>query len=331
MKKSNNISSIRSGLENHLANQKSRSQFENKLEAGLIISEIDNIDVNRACNEVNQKIGKRERNIQLFTRLTRFAAILTIPLLMLTIWSLFLLKEPAFNAKTELTWYELQTPAGMRSQVILPDGTRMWLNAESKLRYSIPFVRNNRSVELSGEAYLEVVKNESSPFRVVSGKTVVEVLGTKFNIKSYSSEKEVSVALREGSVKFTYIKSDNRAQNVQLKSGENLILDKDNETIQVNNSDLEKIIAWHTNTLILDDTPMEEVASLLERWYGVDVSLVGEELKKYQFTTTFENESLFQVLVLLELSSPIDIKYIPGKIERKSGNAERSNVIISKK
>jgi ferric-dicitrate binding protein FerR (iron transport regulator) len=81
----------------------------------------------------------------------------------------------------------------------------------------------------------------------------------------------------------------------------------------------------------LDNTPIEEVANLLERWYGVDVTLVGEELKKYRFTTTFENESLFQVLELMELSSPIDIKYFPGKIDRNSGNAERSRVTISKK
>ncbi len=331
MKKNNTISSAGTNLEEFLERQKNLSPFEKRMEAGVIVSEIDNINVNDAYSEVHRRIEKKGRVIELMNTLTRVAAVLTIPLLMLSIWSLFLHEKPVHFAEIGLTWQELQSPAGMRSQVILPDGTRMWLNAESKVRYSIPFTREYRSVELTGEAYLEVAKNEASPFLVQSGKALVEVLGTQFNVKAYPDEDQVEVALREGSVKFAFLNSNNQQQHLQLKSGDYLVFTKTDEQVQLENGDLDKYIAWHTNTLILDDTPMEEVARLLERWYGVDVTLLGQELKKYRFTTTFENESLFQVIELLKLSSPITIKYIPGKINRDTGNAEQSKVIISKK
>jgi transmembrane sensor len=331
MKNNTKIPTTSTSLEEFLDRQKNLDPFEKKLEAGVLVSEIDNINLNKAYAAVHRRIEKKGSVIQLMTRLTRVAAVLTIPMLLLTIWSLFLREESVQYAKTELTWYEVQSPAGMRSQVILPDGTRMWLNAESKIRYSIPFTREYRTVELTGEAYLEVEKNDTSPFLVQSGKSSVEVTGTQFNIKAYPDEDQVEIALRKGSVKFAFQKNNNRKHYLNLKPGDYLVFDRDDEIVQLTNTELDKYIAWHTNTLILDDTPMEEVARLLERWYGVDVTLVGQALKKYRFTTTFENESLFQVIELLKLSSPINIKYVPGKINRETGITERSKVIISKK
>jgi len=331
MKKNNTISSAGTNLEEYLEKQKNLSPFEKKMEAGALIGEINAIDSSRAFSNVQRRIEKKDTVIHFFRMVNRVAAVLSIPLLAFTLWSLFLREKPVQYSETDLTWQELQSPAGMRSQVILPDGTRLWLNAESKIRYSIPFTREYRTVELTGEAYLEVAKNEASPFLVQSGKASVEVLGTQFNVKAYSDEDQVEVALREGSVKFAFLNSNNQQQRLQLKPGDYLVFTKTDEQVQLENRELDKYIAWHTNALVLDDTPMEEVARLLERWYGVDVTLVGQDLKKYRITTTFENESLFQVIELLKLSSPITIKYIPGKINRETGNAERSKVIISKK
>ncbi len=138
---------------------------------------------------------------------------------------------------------------------------------------------------------------------VKSGNTAVEVLGTQFNIKAYDDENNIEIALKEGKVKFD-AKHSSRQKSIGLKPGDHMVFDKKTGQVKLKNTDINKYIAWHDNVLILDETPMEEVAVLLQRWYGVKVVIRDNELKKYKFTTTFENESLFRVLELLELSSP---------------------------
>jgi transmembrane sensor len=331
MKKSNIIQSLSTNLDDFLDRQRNLSFFEKRMDAGAVIDEISTIDSSYAFLKVKHRIEKKDNVIDFFRVLTRVAAILTIPLLALTIWSLFLREKPVEQSVTDLTWQELQTPAGMRSQVVLPDGTKMWLNAESKIRYSIPFTSGFRTIELTGEAFLDVAKNESSPFVVKSGGTTIQVTGTEFNLKSYPDEDQLEVALLEGSVKFSFTSKNNQQKYIALKPGDYLTFYKVYETIRKTNTNLEKFVAWHYNTLVLDETPMEEVARLLERWYGVKVTLVGQDLKKYKFTTTFENESISQVLELIELSSPIRIKYVPGKFHRETGQTEKANVIIMQK
>jgi ferric-dicitrate binding protein FerR (iron transport regulator) len=126
-------------------------------------------------------------------------------------------------------------------------------------------------------------------------------------------------------------KNNGQHKFLDLKSGDYLIYNKADETVSRSNTDIEKYIAWSRNILILDETPMEEVAILLERWYGVEVVIADSDIKSYRFTTKFENESLFQVLELLKLSSPINIEYIPGKICKASGKVNKSTVKITKK
>ena len=331
MRKNKTIPPVSGNLESFLEKQKSLSPFEKKMEAGALIDEMGAIDTGRAFLKVRRRIEKQDRIIDFFRVLNRVAAVLSIPLLAFTIWSLFIKEQPVDQPVASLTWQELQTPAGMRSQVVLPDGTKMWLNAESKIRYSIPFTRESRTVELAGEAYFQVAKNDASPFVVLSGNTTVRVTGTEFNLKAYPEEDRVEIALLEGSVRFSFTNNNNQQQYISLKPGNYMVFGKNDETVQLTNAPLGKYIAWHKNTLVFDETPMEEVARQLERWFGIKVILMGQDLKKYRFTTTFENESLYRVLELLELSSPIRIKYVPGKVDRETGEAEKSNVIINHK
>jgi transmembrane sensor len=109
-------------------------------------------------------------------------------------------------------------------------------------------------------------------------------------------------------------------------------MNKTTGKVRLENKNLNKHISWVKNIIIFDETPMPEVAKTLERWYGVEVVVADAEINKYRFTTTFENESLFRVLELLELSSPaIKIKYTPGKINRQTNIATQSTVTITKK
>jgi ferric-dicitrate binding protein FerR (iron transport regulator) len=255
-----------------------------------------------------------------------------LPLLAFTIWSLFFQEKPTELVQNEITWHEIQTPAGMRSHVVLPDGTDLWLNAESKIKYSIPFTRENRQVELTGEAFLKVVKNEKAPFIVNAGTASVKVLGTQFNVKAYPEDEQLEVALAEGSVEFTGTTTDGKKAETTLVPNDFLAMNIATGRVRLENKNLNKHISWVKNIIVFDETPMPEVAKTLERWYGVKVIIADAEINKYRFTTTFENESLFRVLELLELSSPaIKIKYTPGKMNRQTNIATPSTVTITKK
>jgi transmembrane sensor len=317
MNKKIHIKKSDSDFKKFMEYRKGLSPFDKKLEAAKLIDETVSVDVDKAYHTVSNKINRGNKAINIFTTLTRIAAILTLPLLAFTIWTLFFQeteKAPVEIAQNEITWQEIHSPVGMRSHVVLPDGTNLWLNAGSHLRYGIPFIRENREVELSGEAFLDVAKNELSPFVVKTGSAEVEVLGTQFNVNAWPEKEQIQVALKEGKVKFRFAADEKTKKYCELQPNDLLEFDKTDKTVVRENTDIEKYIAWHQNIMILDDTPMTELARLLEQWYGVKVNVADEEIKRYKFTTTFDNEPLHRVLELLEISSPgIQIHYTMGK------------------
>ncbi|QGY45602.1 DUF4974 domain-containing protein [Maribellus comscasis] len=317
-------------FEEFLEYRKDLSEFDKRVEAGAIIQQIETVDIDKGFEKIQHRIDNKDKSVNLINYFIRVAAILSIPLLMITIWSLFL-QNKTYTNHTDFSWQELSSPVGMRSQIILPDGTKLWLNSQSTIRYRIPFVNESRIVELKGEAFLNVMPDEEIPFLVKAGTTQVEVVGTEFNVKAYPEEENIEVALLEGKVKFAAI-NENQQKYLELSPGDYMVFNKSEGQAKRIKTDVEKYAAWRKNVLILDETPIEEVAVLLQRWYGVKVVIQDEELKKYKFTTTFENESLFRVLELLELSSPdIKVKYTPGKVNDQFEKTNQSTVLITLK
>ena len=329
------IKNISREIEDFLEFRNGLNSENKKLEAGLILDEIKKVDVDTAFHKVTSRIIAQSQTTQIVTTITRIAAVLTLPLLAFTIWSLFLQQDKSATpnvVQNEITWHEIQSPAGIRSHVVLPDGTDLWLNAESKVKYSIPFTRENRQVEVTGEAFLKVVKNEKAPFIVNAGAASVKVLGTQFNVKAYPEDEQLEIALTEGSIEFNGSTADGKKAAATLIPNDFLAMNKTTGKFRLENKNLNKHILWVKNIIIFDETCMPEVAKTLERWYGVKVVVADAEINKYRFTTTFENESLFRVLELLELSSPaIKIKYSPGKINKQTNIATQSTVTITKK
>ncbi len=317
MNRKNSIKKTEADFRNFIGNLQHLSPFDKKIEAAKIIDQTASVEVDRAWGKILSRIGRNSASRKLFTVLTRAAAVLTLPLLAFTIWSLFFQEEKIIHEETvqnDVTWQEIQSPAGMRSFVVLPDGTHLWLNAGSRLSYPIPFVRESREVRLSGEAYLDVAKNEKSPFVVLAENARVEVAGTQFNVNAYPESEKVSIALKEGKVKFCFADETEAGKFIELKPNDFLEIGKKEKKGSLKNINIEKYISWHQNIMILDDTPMTEVALLIEQWYGVKVVVASEAIKRYKFTTTFDNEPLHRVLELLQLSSPgITIKYTMGK------------------
>jgi len=304
-------------FEKFVASRGNMTVEEQNLEAGLLIERLDAINTDKAYVKVQNLMGVKVLEARWIQDLKKYAAILILPLFLALSYSIYLNFTPK---NQDIVSYELTCPVGIRTQAVLPDGTKVWLNAKSSIKYQLPFVQKERNIELSGEAFFEVTKNPKSPFVVESQNSFVKVWGTKFNVKTYPEDDEIAVALQEGSVDFKTTNSENKAIQSTLKPNEYMVYKKADKSLSVSNKNIEKFISWRQNRLTLDETPIKEVAVLLERWYGIQVEIVDAELINYKFTTTFENESLSQVLELLEISSPVRIKYVP--VKNNSGTEE---------
>ena len=180
------------------------------------------------------------------------------------------------NAKTDqIPFNEILTPNGGQYQLNLPDGTVVWLNAASSLKYPTHFSGGERKVELTGEAYFEVAKNKEMPFIVKTGRQEVLVLGTHFNINSYSNEKETKTTLLEGAVRVA-----GNGGTVVLKPGQQAVLSS--SQLQVQPVDVEEAIAWKNGYFQFNRSDLESLMRQVSRWYNVKVQYAGKiPLKEY--------------------------------------------------
>ena len=165
----------------------------------------------------------------------------------------------------------IETPNGGKYQINLPDGTRVWLNAASSLRYPAKFSGNTRLVELTGEGYFEVAKNREMPFVVKTANQQVQVLGTHFNINSYKDEDEVKTTLVEGSVR---VSPATEGKNIVLKPGEQSQFN--GKGMNVKMVDVETVLAWKQGDFIFDGDDLKSIMRKVARWYDVEVIYKGE-------------------------------------------------------
>jgi ferric-dicitrate binding protein FerR (iron transport regulator) len=161
------------------------------------------------------------------------------------------------------------TPRGGQYQLVLSDGTKVWLNSASSLKYPVTFTGNKREIELSGEAYFEVAHNPHKPFRVISNGQIVEVLGTHFNVNAYADEPAIKTTLLEGSVKVQsngVSKTIKPNEQVQLRNG----------SMNIVKADVNEATAWKNGFFYFKDDDIKSVLRQLARWYNVDIKYEGE-------------------------------------------------------
>lgn len=200
--------------------------------------------------------------------------------------------------------FKYMVNTGVKGMVVLPDGSKVWLNSSSHLICPQEFSNDVREVEIDGEGYFEVVKNKDWPMIVKTSKDYsVKVTGTSFNLSSYSDDDKLVVTLISGEVSLI-----NKKQNKEIKMVPNQELVVLLEKPQINeNVDTNKKTAWKEGLLLFENTPMKEVIKKLERWYGVFIEVKDQDIFDERFTAKFKSESISQVLEILKLSS--NIKY----------------------
>ena len=198
----------------------------------------------------------------------------------------------------EIFYNTLTTPKGGQYQLTLSDGTKVWLNAASSLRFPTSFSGKQRIVELTGEVYFEVAKNASMPFKVnVAGKGEVEVLGTHFNINSYSDEPTINTTLLEGSVKVTDLSTRNTqflipGQQAQVNPGNQVSINK--------NVDVDEVMAWKNGLFNFNSLDIENIMRQVARWYDAEISYEGKINKETYSGIVSRNSNISEVLKILE-------------------------------
>lgn len=210
----------------------------------------------------------------------------------------------------ELQYNTIKVPRGGEYQLVLCDGTRVWLNSETTLKYPVSFLGNIREVQLIGEAYFEVAHDKNKPFIVNSEITKVKVLGTSFNFKAYRGEEYTAVTLAEGKVQ---VKVDKNSY--MLIPGKQAIVNRSNKDARISEVDVERIISWRNGIFQFVDMPMEELVKSLCRWYDVDFEFTKEGLRYKRFSGAITKyRDIKYILNIIGETSEVKFKIIGKKI-----------------
>ncbi len=198
---------------------------------------------------------------------------------------------------------EIVTPVGGQFQIVLPDGTKIWLNASTTMRIPSNFSSQSRMVELTGEAYFEVKKDPSHPFLVKTTNQTIEVYGTNFNIYAYADEPNSRTTLLEGTVKVTKTKGQYNGEQKILKPGQVAVVKNDfSEHISIHRDDSQNAISWKKGYFNFENTSLRNLMRQLERWYNIKTVFEGS-IMEHAYVGQIERKSdLIEVLKILELS-----------------------------
>lgn len=217
--------------------------------------------------------------------------------------------------KTQVVYNTITTPKGGQYQLVLADGSKVWLNAASSLRYPTVFNETNRVVELTGEGYFEVTHNPQRPFHVKTGDVEVAVLGTHFNINSYADEPMVKTTLTQGRVKVS------KAGNyVFLNPGQQAITQhaKEDDQIRIqNNIDADEVLAWKDGKFAYNGADIKTIMRQAARWYDVDVVYKGNITEMFSGTLP-RSENIEELLKILEATSKVKFEINGKEITVKS-------------
>ena len=280
--------------------------FSEKFEKQLLIHESEEFVLNSMYdseNEWNKFESKTKGAVikKLFSSYQKIAVVILLPLIITL--SLIIIERGDSSSTV------VQVQHGNKASIVLPDGTSVRLNSDTKLEYPVKWSGDIRYVKLDGEAYFQVTKS-SKPFIVKTPKGFVQVLGTSFNVKSFSANNEMETVLVEGKVSVGY-----NGNSFKLKPNQRIVIDKRGKTI-VNRVKVDKYICWKENVLKIKGETISEVLGKLERWYGVKVFTHNRgKIGGKRFTITIKSESLRETLNLMKNITPFKYKIEGSRVD----------------
>ncbi|WP_159517985.1 FecR family protein [Sunxiuqinia indica] len=286
------------GLTSWIEDENNRIKFrkiKRGWKAGLNDQSLPNttlIELDKFQTRIINEHDERIRNLNFSQRLYKYAAIL---LFLVSIGGIY--QYLSGNFIENATFFNtIFAEKGQISKAMLPDGTMVWLNSGSSLKYSNDFGIRNRDVELIGQGYFEVTKNRNLPFVVSCDEINIRVLGTQFSAESYPNDPDVEVVLEEGSVEL--FSANSRKAFVHLQPNEIMIYDKKSNHYKIVGVTAKKYTAWRNGIFNIYDQPLNEVAEKLQKRYNQPIE-VGDGLKNCKVTFSIRNEDFEDVLKML--------------------------------
>lgn len=267
-----------------------------------------------------------DRNRRLFFNYLRNTAAILLPLFLVYQYTLYPILKKSGSIVETIT---VTSAPGMVTKTILPDGSEVWLNALSSLTYPQRFTEKERRVQLSGEAYFKVTSDKKHRFNVETPqKMVVSAYGTEFNVNAYESETSHEVTLASGHVEVS--------SEIGSKATETLVVDE-KAILQVKTGNIHVVTAdtyvetaWKDGKMVFRREKLDKIVTRLSRKFGVDIHLEGDRLKGYEYTATFTDETLEDILDLLKRSAPITYSISKQK-QLNNKTFTRREVIIKSK
>jgi len=252
--------------------------------------------------------SNRERPTVIKLAVQRFYAAAAVVLMLIAMSGIFWFTGviPGRNLVT------ITAQDGVRAEVFLPDGSRVWLNPGASIRYKKQFDERERELTLTGDAVFNVSYNTDRPFHVVTKNATINVLGTRFIVKT-SPNKTWETTLLSGSVSILPSKG-NSVDKLFLKPGQKATWDQANQSFSVNSVNTNDFSLGFANQLRFDNTPLATLAKTLEETFGVRIVVPQQLANQYRFTATFTDESIYEIFNLLKISAPIDFKIVDNTV-----------------
>lgn len=255
--------------------------------------------------------GKTRR---LYVKLNTYKVAAVVMLALLLGSVVYMLHKSQPESNSEMLYTETYVPKGEKSEITLPDGTRVIINADTRLKFPTNFNMNNRRLKIKGEAYFDVVHNPNSPFLVETESINIEVLGTSFNLSCYPDDEMVTTMLEEGKVRFSGA-NNNRVNGTYLKPGETAYYHKASGIFKIKATDTElDLSSWKQGKLKFKDMPLHVLAHKIERLYNVDIEIDGS-LKYERYTGEIDEMSVWEVMNSFAIATPFNVESNGRKIK----------------
>lgn len=287
------------------------------------------ISVPEALTQTKKAAGISAVTRKVYINLARIAAIFILAVIISVTYQKIFVKT-AGTQTGEITYQQVKAAFGTQSRIELPDGSIVFLNSGSSMRFPSTFAANPiRKVELTGEGHFSVTKNEEQPFLVVTDKFQVKVLGTTFSINAYSGNSLHTVALVEGKVNI--IRPGQEEKIIEMQKNQVYSFDPASNKFSLRNDDnLNKYTQWVSGKIVFFDDHIHTVVEKLENWYNVDIEIADAKLESYRFTGTFMDEPIEQILDILNLTSNMQYKIYSAEKMADNTYSKRKIVLRSK-
>ncbi len=308
---------------------------------------LSEINLNGARIDSGKSLSFRSRRNRILLSTIGIAASLVITFFLGALFTRTTISKLAGQAPVN-TYTEIRTPFGSTSEIYLPDGSKVLLNAGSSLRYQDNFNKTNRDIFLTGEAYFRVSRNIDLPLIVNAGNINIRAVGTEFNIKAYDDEPVIETTLVEGKIEITRLdRDDNEDEFIDLNPNQTAIFIKETKSLTIKKDlkgdstlsapvktladniiispkvDVNEVAAWTHGKLMIREENLEDLCVKLQRKYDVTITFRDEEVKKFSFTGILLDETLEQVMDAIQLAAPIRYS-IKGKIVQLSTDINKA-------